>query len=152
MMPRLKVFQAHLGFYDAIVAAPSQKAAIAAWGAPQAEFRKGFATVTDDPDAVKAALAQPGVVLRRPFGSKEAFAVEPARPTIKASHRPKPKPDEKQAHETKLTERKRRQAERAQAKKQLQSKLAALEAQEKTLAEARKAARAEFKSRLKRAQ
>jgi len=33
MPRRLKVFRAHLGFYDSIVAAPSQKAAAEAWGA-----------------------------------------------------------------------------------------------------------------------
>ena len=32
-MPRpLKVFRAHLGFYDTVVAVPSQKAAAEAWG------------------------------------------------------------------------------------------------------------------------
>jgi colicin import membrane protein len=86
-MPRpLKVFRAHLGFYDTVVAVPSQKAAAQAWGAGAREFAQGFARVTDDPRAVEAALAQPGVVLRRPAGSKGAFKAEPdapeaARPT-----------------------------------------------------------------------
>jgi colicin import membrane protein len=75
---RLKVFQAHLGFYDTIVAAPSQKAALEAWGAGRDEFVKGFAHVTSDPAAVKAALAHPGQMLRRPFGSKEEYALDAA--------------------------------------------------------------------------
>lgn len=72
----LKVFQAHLGFYDTVVAAPSQKAALEAWGAGKAEFAKGFAKATNDPAAVEAALANPGVVLRRPFGSNGPFKRE----------------------------------------------------------------------------
>ncbi len=80
-MPRpLKVFRAHLGFYDSVVAAPSQKAALAAWGASPREFAQGFARVTTDTAAVEAALAQPGVVLRRPAGSKGAFKAEPDAP------------------------------------------------------------------------
>src|SRR5437660_1402205 len=70
---RLKVFQAHLGFYDTVVAAHSQKAALEAWGAGQGEFSKGFAKLTTDPAAMRCALAHPGEVLRRPFGSKGDF-------------------------------------------------------------------------------
>ena len=76
-MPRpLKVFRAHLGFYDTVVAATSKKAALQAWGARGGEFSHGFADVTNDAEAVKAALAQPGVVLRRLFGSHEPFKEE----------------------------------------------------------------------------
>ena len=75
-----KVFRAHLGFYDTIVAAPSQKAALAAWGASPSEFAHGFAKVTQDPQAIEAALAQPGVVLRRPYGTKGAFKLKPDAP------------------------------------------------------------------------
>jgi len=73
-MPRpLKVFRAHLGFYDTVVAATSKKAALQAWGARGGEFTHGFAEVTNDAEAVKAALAQPGMVLRRLYGSHEPF-------------------------------------------------------------------------------
>jgi hypothetical protein len=73
-MPRkLKVFRAHFGFYDEIVAAPSQKSALEAWGARPVEFKQGFAAITDDPALVAAALAQPGIVLKRQFGSKAVF-------------------------------------------------------------------------------
>jgi hypothetical protein len=43
---RLKVFQAHLGFYDTIVAAPSQKAALEARGASSRKFRRELCTGT----------------------------------------------------------------------------------------------------------
>ena len=89
-MPRLKVFRNHIGFYDTVVAAPSQKAALAAWGAAPHEFKQGFAKVTDDTDAVEAALAQPGVVLRRPFGTRGAFKADaelPKAPRVSAKHK-----------------------------------------------------------------
>jgi hypothetical protein len=80
MPPRLKVFQAHLGFFDTIVAAPSQKAALEAWGSSQNLFRDGAASVATDGDAVKAALKRPGVVLKRLAGSNGEFVEQPALP------------------------------------------------------------------------
>ena len=54
-MPRpLKVFKTHIGFYDAIVATPSMKAAAEAFGARPTIFSEGFAAITH-PDAVTAA-------------------------------------------------------------------------------------------------
>jgi hypothetical protein len=79
-MARLKAFQAHLGFFDTVVAAPSQKAALQAWGSRQNLFRDGTAKQASDPDAVAAALAHPGVVLKRLAGSKDPFAEQPPLP------------------------------------------------------------------------
>jgi hypothetical protein len=73
---RLKVFAARIGFYDTVVAAPSQKAALEAWGVHRNLFQEGGAAPTEDPDAVEAALASPGVVLRRALGSTEPYAAE----------------------------------------------------------------------------
>lgn len=73
---RLKVFQAPFGFYDTIVAVPSRAAALRAWETRQDLFAFGQAHEIDDPAAVAAALAQPGVVLKRAVGSTEPFAVE----------------------------------------------------------------------------
>jgi hypothetical protein len=75
---RLKVFQAQIGFYDTVVAAPSQAAALRAWGVHQDLFAAGQATVTDDAQAVEAAMARPETPLRRAVGSEDAFALEPA--------------------------------------------------------------------------
>lgn len=72
-MARLKVFAARQGFHDTVVAAASQAKALEAWGTRQNLFGEGLAGVTDDPAAVEAALARPGVVLRRPAGSDQAF-------------------------------------------------------------------------------
>lgn len=124
-MPRpLKVFRAHLGFYDTVVAVPSQKAAAEAWGAGAREFAQGFASVTHDAQAVEAALAQPGVVLRRPAGSKGAFKAEPEAPAA-------PRSTAKQKR--RVAETKRKVADKAR-----------VEAQKKKRAAARRAAAAEL--------
>jgi hypothetical protein len=70
---RLKVFAARLGFFDTVVAAPSQKAALEAWGVHQDLFKDGGAAVTQDP-AAQVALDHPGVVLRRMAGSADPYA------------------------------------------------------------------------------
>jgi hypothetical protein len=74
---RLKVFQARFGFYDSVVAAPSQPAALRAWGTRQNLFAQGQARLATDEAAIKAALEQPGVPLRRPLGSSGPFELEP---------------------------------------------------------------------------
>ena len=81
-MPRkLKTFQTSLGFYDLAIAAPSMKAALEAWGAGSNLFHQGFATETHDPAVIAAAMARPGVVLKRPAGSNRRFAEQSDLPT-----------------------------------------------------------------------
>ncbi len=80
---KLKVFQAQFGFYDSIVAASGQAAALRAWGTHQNLFADGQARVITEAAAVKAALAHPDVPLRRAIGSNAAFEIEPSSlPTI----------------------------------------------------------------------
>jgi hypothetical protein len=74
---KLKVFQAQFGFYDTVVAAPSQAAALRAWGTHQNLFASGDATLATDAAAVSAAIAHPEMPLRRAVGSTDAFALEP---------------------------------------------------------------------------
>src|ERR1051325_950041 len=98
MPARLKVFQAHLGFFDTVVAAPSRAAALKAWGSRQDLFRDGQAKPASDPDAIAAALAKPGLVLRRPVGSNVAFSENPGLPQVpkaakKKAPEKKPAPD-----------------------------------------------------------
>lgn len=77
---RLKVFRTPIGFHDAWVAAPSRKAALAAWGADRDLFARGVAEEVTDPAAMAAPLAQPGVVLRTSRGSvAEQLAALPAK-------------------------------------------------------------------------
>lgn len=74
---KLKVFQAQFGFYDSVVAATSQSAALRAWGTRQNLFASGEAKVTTDDAAVAAATAHPETPLRRAVGSTDPFALEP---------------------------------------------------------------------------
>lgn len=84
-----KVYEAHLGFYDTIVAAFSRKSALAAWGSTTDLFRMGIARITNDPVKVKAALAKPGLVLRRPAGTNVAFSENPPLPKLPSSSKPR---------------------------------------------------------------
>lgn len=74
---RLKVFIAQIGFYDTVVAASSQAAALRAWGTNQNLFAGGGAHETDDTQAVEAALAKPETPLRRVVGTDNPFELEP---------------------------------------------------------------------------
>lgn len=149
-MPRLKVFRAHQGFYDSIVAATSQKKALAAWGAKPTLFSQGFAAETKDPAAVKAALAQPGMVLRRPFGSAGDFKTEPELPKA-----PKLTKKQKAAHlrnarkRNAAEARKAKTASAAQARKERAAKkeLEDIEREEARLRERRVKLRRQFKLR-----
>ena len=80
-MPRkLKTFITNIGFFELAIAAPSMKAALEAWGMGHNAFQHGFAKQTDDPKIIAAAMAQPGVVLRRAVGTKGAFSEQPELP------------------------------------------------------------------------
>jgi colicin import membrane protein len=66
------------------------KAAAEAWGSKTNDFKRGVAKETHDPAIVAATMAKPGVVLRRPIGSKGAFsehAALPKDPTDKVKER-----------------------------------------------------------------
>ncbi len=96
MAARLKVFAARMGFFDTVVAVSSRKAALDAWGVNQDLFKSGDAVETQDVVAVQAALANPGVVLRRSVGSSAPYAetatvdAERLAPTGTAKHKGKP--------------------------------------------------------------
>jgi len=83
MAGRLKVFVTSDGFTEHVVATTSRPKALAAWGAHQDLFKTGGARETTDPELVKAALAHPGEVLRRPSDTPEIPKV--------AKRPPKPK-------------------------------------------------------------
>lgn len=80
MAPRLKVFVTSDGLTDYVVAVSSKAKALAAWGVRQDLFKEVAAHEVDDPALAKAALAQPGEVLRRPAGTRGALAkLKPAK-------------------------------------------------------------------------
>ena len=74
---KLKVFQTQFGFFDTVLAAPSQAAALRAWGTHRNLFATGDAKLATDEAAIAAALEHPGIPLRRPVGSNASFVVEP---------------------------------------------------------------------------
>ncbi len=71
-MPRqskLKLFRTAIGFHDAYVAAPSQKAALEAWGSESNLFAVGAAERVDNPEVMREALERPGEVIKRTRGT-----------------------------------------------------------------------------------
>ena len=67
--PKLKVYRMAAGFHDAYVAAPSQKAAIAAWGADGDVFARGVAELVTDPALTAGPLARSGEIVKRLRGT-----------------------------------------------------------------------------------
>ena len=91
-MPRaLKVFRAAVGFFDAVVAAPSRRAALEAWGARGDLFALGEAEEVNDLALREEALARPGEVIRIPRGDHAALVAAAKRPAAT----PKPKAQSK---------------------------------------------------------
>ena len=87
---KLKVFRTPIGFHDAFVAAPSQKAALDAWGADSNIFAQGIAEQVTDPQLMDEPLANPGKVIKRVRGSAdEHFAELDRDPKKKAAKEPK---------------------------------------------------------------
>ncbi len=102
MARKLKTYVTSVGFFDLAVAAPSMKAALEAWGFRHNAFQQGFANETGDADIIAAAMAKPGVVVRRPVGSSEPFREDAELPKGfalprmgKAQERAAPKPSPK---------------------------------------------------------
>ena len=142
---KLKVFVTPIGFHDAYVAAPSQKAALEAWGADSNIFAQGIAEQVTEPKLMEEPLASPGKVIKRVRGSAdEHFAeLDRAAPKKKAAKesgkvvqlkpkKPKPKPsrDELDAAEEALEK-----AEKKQRKKlrEIDQELQALERKRREL-------------------
>ncbi len=66
---KLKVYRTVAGFHDAYVAAPSQKAALEAWGSDRDLFARGIAEQVTDPALIAEPLAAPGTVVKRSRGT-----------------------------------------------------------------------------------
>ncbi len=64
--PRIKVVRTHIGLYDWVVAASSQKAALEAWDVSRNLFASGEAELTDDPQGVRLALDNIGKAVAMP--------------------------------------------------------------------------------------
>ncbi len=111
MARKLKVYETQIGFHDLVVAAPSQAAALRAWGIHLSLFADGSARVSTDERAIAAALAQPEIALKRGVGTDDPFSLNPglpripdepkaSKPAIAAKRRPtpsKPAPPDRKA-------------------------------------------------------
>jgi colicin import membrane protein len=156
-MPRkLKVYQTSQGFYDLALAAPSMKAALEAWGASSNLFHQGFAKEADDDEVIAAAMAKPGIVLKRPVGSSKPFREDADLPTAASLDLPRPKLDarpkkakapkarntdekaERRAAAAFEKERLKREKEEAEAAKARAKRQAAMEKAEAALGKARR--------------
>lgn len=86
MARQLKVFVVPAGFHDAYVAAPSRKAALAAWGSEHDLFARGIAQEVTDPALTAEPLAHPGEVIKRSRGTTaEQIAALPDAPVREAA-------------------------------------------------------------------
>ena len=124
--PKLKVFRMAVGFHDAYVAAPSQKAAAEAWGADASVFTRKEAELVTDPELAAEPLAHPGKVIKRLRGTaaeqiaalgEADKATAPRAKAKKPSGRPKPRPSRAELDEAEqaLAEaEKRHEADRRQ--------------------------------------
>jgi hypothetical protein len=139
--PKLKVFRMAVGFHDAYVAAPSQKAAAEAWGADASVFSRKEAELVTDPALMTEPLARPGEVVKRLRGTAaEQIAAlgetreAPPKPAAKPSTpAPKPKPRPSRAKVDEAEEA------LAQAKERQRGELAELKEREAALARERSA-------------
>jgi hypothetical protein len=133
-MPKLKVYRTPIGFHDAYVAAPSQKAALAAWGTTKNLFSRGAAELVTDVKLTKEPLARPGEVIKRARGSaaehREAAgsgkdtAGEGKTATERKPVRRKPRPDRKpleKAEQALSTARQRHERARADIDRRLEA-------------------------------
>ena len=165
MAKKLKVFRTPIGFHDAYVAAPSQKAALEAWGADGTLFAQGIAEQVDDPKLMEEPLASPGKVIKRVRGSTDEHLAaldrteRKAKPKAKAEEtpeaakrkaKPKPRPsrDELDAAEQALEK-----AEKKQRKKlgELDEKIRELERKRRDLQLKHEAERDELSGKRDRA-
>lgn len=147
-MPRpLKVFKTHIGFYDVIVASPSMKAAATAWGSKPAVFSQGFAAVTQDVDEVQAALAHPGLVLKRPHGQGGQYKAEPdavSMPKLNSRQKEAAKKAEADRKRREAAEKRAQQAAERETEKKAQEELAQIEREEAQLRDRRQSLQKKF--------
>ena len=91
------------------------KAALEAWGARSNLFHQGFAKEADDPKVIAATMAKPGIVLKRPVGTKETFRENAHLPTnlpatAPRSRQKQPPKTHKKSPSSKIEHKKAREA------------------------------------------
>ena len=91
-MAKLKVYRTPIGFHDAYIAAPSQKAALAGWGSTHDLFARGVAEIVTDPTLTAEPLAAPGTIIKRSRGTAEQQIAALPTSGSKTSRRSPPAP------------------------------------------------------------
>lgn len=158
MPRRLKVYVTSIGFFDLAIAAPSMKAALAAWGAHSNLFHQNFAKEVHDADIAKLAMQHPGIVLKRPVGSTKPFAETSELPDdlISADSRSKstrkPRPNQPGARKTSATDAKKASAAYEREERKRRDNDRREEAKRAEVLRKRAAAVAEAEARLESAQ
>lgn len=104
-MAKLKVFRTPAGFHDAYVAAPSQKAALAAWGSSANLFARGLAEEVTDPALSAAPLERPGEIIRVARTMADAPPPSPVRQPRPAKPKARASAAEAQPSPTAIPER-----------------------------------------------
>ena len=136
----LKVYRTPIGFHDAYVAAPSQKAALAAWGSDANLFARGVAEVVTDPALTAEPLASPGTIIKRLRGSAaEQLAAAPAISKVEKSA-----PNRPTAQRPGRAALDQAEAALAEAEERHRAADAALAAEEAALTERRRVLRADW--------
>ncbi|WP_380872446.1 hypothetical protein ACFB49_33820 [Sphingomonas sp. DBB INV C78] len=137
---KLKVYRTPIGFHDAYVAAPSQKAALAAWGSDNNLFAQGLAEEVKDPELMAELLASPGAVIRRSRDSsqEQLAAIGRASPRSRCPEqrvRTRPAPEKERPVEKAALQQKARPTSRPRSAVPPRPSRAAVEAAEAALAE-----------------
>ena len=142
MAAKLKVYRTAIGFHDAYVAAPSQKAALAAWGTDKPLFARRAAEVVTDPALTAEPLGRPGEVVKRLRGTEaeQIAALSSDGPTRKDAVAPGKPAATKPTVKLKPSRAKLEVAERAadEAEEQHAAERTDIDARERALREERK--------------
>jgi len=113
---KLKVYRTPIGFHDAYVAAPSQKAALEAWGSDANLFARGIAEEVTDETLTAEPLATPGKVIKRSRGGMaEQLAALPPKQESTGRFKPETEPPRAKATKRAPSRAKLDAAERATA-------------------------------------
>ncbi len=155
MARKLKVFRTAIGFHDAYVAAPSQKAALEAWGADANLFARGAAELVTDAALCEEPVAHPGKIIKRLRGTEaehlaalEATGQRRKKVAAKAAVAPRrkstPRPDRRALDEA--------ENELAAAEREVEQVARTFREREHQLAAERRAAERTARDKLKKAQ
>lgn len=141
---KLKVFRTAIGFHDAYIAVPSQKAALKAWGSERNLFATGAAEEVTEGKPVAAALAEPGKLIKIARGTTDQhLAALPKKAMPRSAKVAAPRPARPKVPRPSRAELDRAEKAIATAETEKESDLATLDREIDDLTARRRAARQE---------